>query len=218
MKRLRKKNFALLFLLGMNNIFLSSCGSEQSPGWEYMPDMYRGPALEAYQAYGQFVDSLSARKPVDGTVPRGFMTYQNYSSSVKGYELAKANLKVPSSIKPDSITLMESAKLYGIYCSPCHGEKGDGQGILMKRDKFLGIPSYVDRDINMGSIFHVITYGKGVMGSHASQVTPEERWKIAYHVLNLRRALTDEGEETRKTNAAVATKTNKAEVMKEQQN
>jgi hypothetical protein len=61
-----------------------------------------------------------------------------------------------------------------------------GQGILVKNEKFLGIPSYGDRNINFGTIFHVVTYGKGVMGSHASQVTPEERWKLALYVMKLK--------------------------------
>jgi len=71
----------------------------------------------------------------------------------------------------------------------CHGEKGDGQGTLVKQGKFLGVPSYADRQINPGSIFHVVTYGKGVMGAHASQVTPEERWLLSQHVMKLRSEL-----------------------------
>ena len=80
-------------------------------------------------------------------------------------------------------------ELYGIYCAVCHGNKGDGQGILMKREKFLGIPSYADREITLGSIYHVLMYGKNAMGSHASQVNSEERWQIAQHVMELRSKL-----------------------------
>ena len=80
-------------------------------------------------------------------------------------------------------------ELYGIYCAVCHGNKGDGQGILMKREKFLGIPSYADREITPGSIYHVLMYGKNAMGSHASQVNSEERWQIAQHVMELRSKL-----------------------------
>ena len=76
--------------------------------------------------------------------------------------------------------------MYGIYCAICHGKKGDGQGILMTREKFLGIPSYADREINQGSIYHVLMYGKNAMGSHASQVNATERWQIAQHVMELR--------------------------------
>ena len=83
----------------------------------------------------------------------------------------------------------QGKELYGIYCAVCHGSKGDGQGILMTREKFLGIPSYADRDITEGSIYHVLMHGKNAMGSHATLVNAEERWQISQHVLKLRREL-----------------------------
>jgi len=62
---------------------------------------------------------------------------------------------------------MEKGKaLYNIYCAICHGDSGDGKGNLVKKEKFLGVPSYADRDITEGSIYHVITYGMNAMGSH----------------------------------------------------
>ena len=85
--------------------------------------------------------------------------------------------------------LKTGKELYEIYCSVCHGSKGDGQGILMKREKFLGIPSYADRDITEGSIYHVLMYGRNLMGSHASLVNQEERWQISQYVLELRNEL-----------------------------
>ena len=57
------------------------------------------------------------------------------------------------------------------------------------REKFLGVPSYADREITAGSIYHVLMYGKNAMGSHAGQVNAEERWQIAQHVMELRRSL-----------------------------
>ena len=80
--------------------------------------------------------------------------------------------------------------MYGVYCAVCHGDKGNGQGILMTREKFLGIPSYADREITDGSIYHVLMYGKNAMGSHAGQVDATERWQIAQHVMYLRNELT----------------------------
>ena len=85
--------------------------------------------------------------------------------------------------------IKKGKELYEIYCSVCHGSKGDGQGILMQREKFLGIPSYADRDITEGSIYHVLMHGINLMGSHASQVNQEERWKISQYVLELRNEL-----------------------------
>lgn len=215
---LKKRFFALTVALG-GLLAISSCSNEK-PGWEYMPDMYRGPALEAYQPNGFFADSLSARKPVEGTIARGFMAYDLYTNDNAGYDSAKVNMMPPADMKMDSLAMVDAAKLYGIYCGHCHGEKGDGQGILMKREKFLGIPSYADREITMGSIFHVVTYGKGVMGSHAAQVNPEERWEIAAHVMKLRAALTGEGEtkEEAKEESAEATTAEANEEQTEETN
>ena len=59
----------------------------------------------------------------------------------------------------------------------------------MTREKFLGIPSYADRDITEGSIYHVLMYGINLMGSNASQVDQDERWKISQYVMDLRNEL-----------------------------
>lgn len=192
---LKYKIFTFILAAVGAGVLLPSCDDKNSPGWEYMPDMYRSPHIKAYEPNGLFVDSLSAREPVQGTVPRGFRAYKSYPATPVGYEDARANLSMPASIPTDSAAMDEAAKLYGIYCSPCHGDKGAGQGILVQNGKFLGVPSYADREINHGTIFHVVTYGKNLMGSHASQVTPTERWLLAQHVMKLKRELAAGGDE-----------------------
>lgn len=213
-----KKNIFTILAMITGGFLLSSCGNDKnSTGWEYMPDMYRGPALEAYQPNSFFSDSLASRKPVAGTIARGFMSYEKFDNTNEGYDLAKANMKAPASIVMNEMNLEEAAKLYGIFCAHCHGDKGDGQGILMTREKFLGVPSYADREITEGSIFHVVTYGKGVMGSHAAQLSPEERWKVGHYVLQLRKELTGEGEEAQTDETVeVATETVEAVVEENQ--
>jgi hypothetical protein len=62
-------------------------------------------------------------------------------------------------------------------------------GVLVMREKFLGVPSYKDRVITEGSIFHIVTYGINSMGSHANQVDAHERWLIADYVLKLKSKL-----------------------------
>ncbi len=171
----------------VGSLLVTSCG-EDSRGLEFMPDMYRGPAIETHQPIG---DSglTSVRMPVKGTIPRGFRAYDEYSADQAGYDSARVSLRMPSDIPRDEKSMEEAAELYMIFCGQCHGEKGDGQGILVKNGVYLGVPNYADRDINMGTIFHVITYGKGVMGSHASQLTPDERWLVTQHVVKLKNAM-----------------------------
>lgn len=182
-----KKTILTTLGLATALVWTSSCDRDSTfRGWEFMPDMYRGPAVETYSPNAQFPDSLSARKPSEGTIPRGFMSYQEFSPGASGYDSAKAVLQMPSSIPTDSTALAHGREIYSIFCQQCHGEKGEGQGVLVQNGKYAGVPAYADRDINLGSIFHTVTYGKNLMGAHASQVTPEERWKVAQYVLKLR--------------------------------
>ena len=89
----------------------------------------------------------------------------------------------------DGENLKKGKELYGVYCAVCHGNKGNGQGILMTREKYLGVPSYADREITEGSIYHVIFYGRNAMGSHSIYFIFLERWQIIQYVMELRSKL-----------------------------
>jgi len=149
--------------------------------------MYEAIGYETYAESKAFNNGIEAQLPVEGSVARGWTPY-DFPNTNAGYEAAKASLKSP--LDQTDAHRAEGKELYGVYCAVCHGSKGDGQGILMTREKFLGIPSYADRDINQGSIYHVLMYGKNAMGSHAGQVNATERWQIAQHVMYLRNELT----------------------------
>ena len=149
--------------------------------------MYESVGYKTYAESDAFNNGIEAQLPAAGSVARGWEPY-DYPDTNDGYEAAKANLKSPLAITAEHRA--EGKELYGVYCAVCHGDKGDGQGILMKREKFLGIPSYADREITDGSIYHVLMYGKNAMGSHAGQVDATERWQIAQHVMYLRNELT----------------------------
>ena len=152
-----------------------------------LPNMYESVGYKTYAESDAFNNGIEAQLPVAGSVARGWAPY-DYPDTNDGYEAAKADLKSPLAITAEHRA--EGKELYGVYCAVCHGAKGDGQGILMKREKFLGIPSYADREITDGSIYHVLMYGKNAMGSHAGQVNATERWQIAQHVMYLRNELT----------------------------
>jgi mono/diheme cytochrome c family protein len=79
--------------------------------------------------------------------------------------------------------IREGEILYTRFCTHCHGQEGFGDGKVGK--VFLGVPAYTSASIidkPGGHIFHVITHGIRRMGSHASQLSPEERWKIVRYV------------------------------------
>lgn len=179
------KNIILLFVL--SSLLLVSCFNPSKPNYQYFPNMYESVGYETYAESNAFRNGIEAQLPADGSVARGWAPY-DYPNTNEGYEDAKANLVSP--LEQTDVHRAEGKELYGVYCAVCHGSKGDGQGILMTREKFLGIPSYADRDITDGSIYHVLMYGKNAMGSHAGQVNATERWQIAQHVMYLRNELT----------------------------
>jgi mono/diheme cytochrome c family protein len=172
-----------------------ACGPELSPGVEYMPDMYRSPSIEPYvdnAEYG-YPDSLSARKPVEGTIPRGSFRPFAYPNTLEGYEMAGTNMVNPIALNEE--VLEEGKELYSYFCQHCHGKKGDGKGTITHA-VYSAVPSYADatpnrrgqramKDLKAGHIYHTIMYGLNAMGSHASQINTEERWKIVHYVQSL---------------------------------
>lgn len=181
-------NIALLVAVSVS---LTSCFNKKSPNYQYFPNMYVSPSYETYGAYGIFPDEQSAMMPAEHSIPRGFQPY-DYEDTPDGLLKAKENLKNPYEVNEKNLAV--GAHLYTLYCAVCHGDKGDGKGILVQREKFLGIPSYADpgRTINPGGIYHVSTYGLNAMGSYASQTSEKERWQIAMHVMDLKASLLGE--------------------------
>ncbi len=176
------KIFKLLFALFML-ASITSCKDRRTPKVEYMPDMYVSIPYDADDAEGLNGNPVNS-KPVAGTISRGGHPSYDIPDTADGYDKAKAELKNP--LADSEKNLENGKKMYEIYCISCHGKKGDGNGYLSQVEKFEGIPSYKDRDINAGSIYHVIMHGKNLMGSHSSQLTYNERWQIIHYVEKLR--------------------------------
>ncbi len=97
---------------------------------------------------------------------------------------------------PEAEAMLKDGKeLYGRFCEHCHGTKAKGDGTLAQSGEddipvFAGIANLTSdnlKNISEGHIFHVITMGKGLMGSHASQISAEDRWKIIRYVKKLQK-------------------------------
>ena len=181
-----KRNLGLMFC-GLALLSVVSCFDPSQPNYQYFPDMYESVGYDTY-AEAPFLNGTAAQLPVEGSIPRGWQPY-DYPNTNEGYELAKAELTSP--LEKTDEHRAEGKELYAIYCAVCHGSKGDGQGILVKREKFLGVPKYNDpaRAITIGSIYHTIYYGKNAMGSHAAQLNDTERWQVAHYVEELKSKL-----------------------------
>lgn len=170
-------------------VSLTSCWTDKTQrNVQYMPDvdMYESVGYETYTVNPNFADGRTSQKPVEGTIARGKVPY-DFDGSLEGYEAAKANSTNP--LERNEANMENGEAMYNIYCASCHGKTGAGDGTLVQRDKFLGVPNYKDRDITEGSIHHVIMYGKGIMGSHAAQLTAKERWQVTMYVDQLRAEL-----------------------------
>lgn len=193
-------------------ILLSSCANDdpKKPGYEYMPDMYRSPSYETYSENPNFPDSITARQPVAGTIARGDAIYTDYdrlpypySNTPEGYE--EAGLKLRNPLEKTEANMAEGKRLYENYCTHCHGASGKGDGLVVQRNGPIP-PSYSSdqlKNLPEGKMFHTIEYGKNMMGSHASQLTPTQRWKIIFYVITLQQ-LQDQTASTAKTDSAKA--------------
>jgi len=162
-----------------------SCKKDTRPNYQFMPNMYEPISYETYGESTAFANGVEAQLPAEGSIARGYSLF-DIENTAEGFAFAKENLKNP--IDSTQVDLARGKELYDVYCSICHGNKGNGQGKLVKREKILGIPSYDDvgRAITEGSIYHTIYYGKNAMGSHANQLNEEERWQVVSYVLQLK--------------------------------
>ncbi|WP_316804659.1 cytochrome c [Pedobacter nototheniae] len=172
----------------------SACKDKRSTGLEYARNMYDPIAYNPDQPNKNFKDGKTAQLPPANTKPVGFKEYDEYPNTKEGYEAAGANMVNPLPV--DTTNLAEGKHSFIVFCAPCHGEKGDGQGHLVKIEKFNGVPSYHEgsssrggamKDLTAGKIYHTITYGVNNMGSHASQISPTDRWKVVMYVQQLQK-------------------------------
>ena len=182
------KNSIKYIAVLMLSVLMTSCWTDKSiRNYQYMPDMYESIGYETYSVNPSFKNGLTSQLPVEGTIARGHAFPYEYENTTAGYELAKTELTSP--LETTEANLKNGKAMYTIYCISCHGKQGAGDGVLVKREKFLGIPNYKDRDITTGSIYHVIMHGRNMMGSHASQLTEKERWQVTMYVEQLRNDL-----------------------------
>ena len=180
-----KSLYKIVAVVGLS-FMATSCFDKAKPNYQFFPDMYEAVSYETYSEHNVFKGGVEAQVPAKGSIKRGFVPYE-IPNTPEGYALAKATLKSP--LDSLSINQDKAKELYTVYCAICHGDAGDGKGNLVVKEKFLGVPSYKDKEITDGSVFHVITYGLNSMGSHANQLSQEERWVVADYVLKLKAGL-----------------------------
>jgi hypothetical protein len=156
-------------------LFLGGCRSE----------MYDQPRYKPYHASGFFEDGTSARPLVAGTVSRrgpnerGNAPAEHFDTGKTGGKLAD---ELPFPV--DRSVLERGQARFRIFCTPCHGELGNGRGMIVRRG-FNPPPSFHSDEIRkkpVGHYFDVMTRGFGTMYSYASRVPARDRWAIAAYI------------------------------------
>lgn len=163
---------------------LLSCGRDpQSPGREYMPDMAHSVAYDAGSSNPLYASGATNQLPPTGSIAQGKYNYP-IANTPEGYAAAAAQIKNPFEFSADEVQ-KDGKRLYTIYCTVCHGDAGDGQGHLVNIDKYPAPPSYFTPDLlnkPEGQRYHTVMYGKGMMGSYATQLEHRERWLVLEYV------------------------------------
>ncbi len=175
-----------LLIVGATALIGCTAGGN-NPGIEYAPNMY---VSEAYEAYTQTQEmkynpnGMTMRIPVEGTVAIGQLEYTLYEED---YEASTSWI---NPVPPTEVNVAEGGRLYNIQCQHCHGKTGKNNGGVIKSGKYPPPPfesyqaDYI-KTLSDGKAFHSITFGKNNMGSHASVLTPQERWKVLHYVRKL---------------------------------
>lgn len=143
-------------------------------------DMHDAPRYEPLEASAFFADGRSARPLVQNTVARGTLREDEllYTGRIGG-ELAD---EFPMPVTAEMMA--RGRERFNVFCSPCHGRTGAGNGMIVQRG-FRAPPSFDEerlRTAPVGHFFDVMTNGFGAMQDYASQVPVADRWAIAAYI------------------------------------
>lgn len=211
MLAMNKKNFlgTVCLAVGLTAV-ISSCGDgkTRSTGLEFSRNMYDPIAYNPDQPNENFKNKSTAQLPPSGTTPIGFERFE-FVNTIEDYE--RAGKEWVSPLVHNAENLAKGDALYQSYCAVCHGAEGKGDGPITKDrsvddsrgnrqlENFPPPPSYLKSagasssrggamsDLTGGKIYHTIYYGHNSMGSHASQLSPEERWQVVMYVHELQK-------------------------------
>jgi mono/diheme cytochrome c family protein len=146
-------------------------------------DMHDQPKYRPLRASELFEDKRSARPLVEGTVARGTLREDAvfYTGKTKDGFVSE----IPVKLTPE--LLARGQTQFQVFCSPCHGRTGRGDGMVVQRGFKKPSSYHVDRlrQMPIGYFYDVITIGFGAMADYAAQVPPKDRWAIAAYIRTL---------------------------------
>jgi len=190
---------ALVYALGPRGEKFSS------PPFMLFPDMDNQYKVRAQKPSDFFENGQGARAPVEGTEPIGFefpITSEGATGSNLDYSSGSDYLNTglfgdfygkgfPSELKMDEAFLARGKERYQITCTPCHGESGNGLGVVSKYWAMPPTANLMDlrvKEMPEGQIFWTITHGKGLMGPYNGVTSVRDRWAITAYLRGLQAA------------------------------
>ncbi len=161
----------------------------RKPPFELFPDMDRQAKLRPQAPFHFFTNGITSQLPPFGTVARSQpietangAVYRFEDSPVNtGRITDTTNFVETNPLIVDAALLARGRERFDIYCAPCHGRTGDGNGITKKIGGMLAVANLHDKrivEMTDGEIFNTVTYGKGLMGAAGPLVPTEDRWAV----------------------------------------
>ncbi len=190
---------ASLSLVPLAFIAKARASTSAQPHVHIIPNMDFQPKAGAQDDFGIFVDDRATQLYPDGTVARGADSLRESDEFFRGIKGDDWTHAFPKEVPLTMTTMKRGENRYKIYCAPCHGQSGDGQGVIANRADAVGAPTtgwsppsnlleaqYVK--IPHGQIFNTISYGIRTMPGYRAQIPEADRWAIVFYLRALQRA------------------------------
>jgi mono/diheme cytochrome c family protein len=161
----------------------------RKPPFELFPDMDRQAKLRPQEPNHFFANGVSSQLPPAGTVARGEAIH-TVNGEIYAFEdspvntgriTGTTNFVETNPLPVNAALLQRGRERFDIYCAPCHGRTGDGNGITKKIGVMAAVANLHDQrivELTDGELFNTVTYGKGVMGAAGPLIPTPDRWAV----------------------------------------
>jgi len=165
----------------------------RKPPFELFPDMDRQAKLRPQEPNHFFANGISSQLPPAGTVARS-QPVQTVNGGVYAFEdspvntgrvTGTTNFVETNPLPVNEALLQRGRERFDIYCAPCHGRTGDGNGITKKIGVMAAVANLHDKrivELTDGEIFNTITQGKSTMGAVGPLLPPPDRWAVVAYL------------------------------------
>jgi len=162
------------------------------------PGMDRQPKLRPQEPTSIFTNGVSSQMSPEGTVSRGYSEQGDSIESASGKVYAFEDSPVNTGRNTGTTNFIETNPLpvnqallqrgrerFDIYCAPCHGRTGDGNGITKKIGDMAAVANLHDKrivELADGDVFNTITHGKNTMGAYGPLMPVQDRWAVVAYL------------------------------------